>query len=87
MDAGITRAQLARECGLDAGYLLRIERGDHEPSLTSLLAISDSLGTDLSVRLHPNTGPRIRDRHQAAITDALIGSSTVDGGQRRKWAS
>jgi transcriptional regulator with XRE-family HTH domain len=72
LDASISRADLARASGVDAGYLLRVERGDHEPSVTTLLALGDSLGADLVVRLYPNTGPRIHDRHQARIAEALL---------------
>jgi transcriptional regulator with XRE-family HTH domain len=73
IDAGLTRAEVARDSGLDPGYLLRIERGDHEPSLTTLLALGDTLGADLAVRFYPTTGPRIRDRHQSPIAEALLG--------------
>jgi transcriptional regulator with XRE-family HTH domain len=72
IDAGLSTAALAREAGLDPSYVWRIERGDVQPSLTSLAAIGDALGSDLVVRLYPNTGPRIRDRHQAAIIEALL---------------
>jgi transcriptional regulator with XRE-family HTH domain len=82
VDAGLTRSRLADAAGIDPGYLLRIERGDHEPSLSTLAALSKALGADLSVRLFPNTGPRIRDRHQAAIAEALI--AIIDA---RRWAT
>ena len=36
-----------------------------------LRKLTMSLGSDLSVRLYPNTGPTIRDRHQARILEAL----------------
>jgi hypothetical protein len=36
------------------------------------------LGLDLSVRLYPTTGPLIRDRHQAAIGEALIRTLAPD---------
>lgn len=72
IDAGLSRTRLARESGIDPGYLLRIERGDHEPSLSTLIAIGDTLGADLVVRFYPNTGPRIRDRHQSAIAEAVL---------------
>jgi len=31
-----------------------------------------ALGSDLSARLYPNTGPSIRDRHQARMLEALL---------------
>ena len=72
-DAGLGVAALAREAGLDPSYVWKIEHGAVEPSLTALASIGDALGSDLSVRQYPNTGPRIRDRHQAAIAEALLG--------------
>jgi transcriptional regulator with XRE-family HTH domain len=54
------------------GFLARIERGSREPSISVLAAIGDALGADLVVRLYPNTGPRIRDRIQAAIVEELL---------------
>jgi transcriptional regulator with XRE-family HTH domain len=71
-DAGLTVAALAREAGIDPGYAWRVEHGQVEPSLTTLAALGDALGADLAVRLYPNTGPRIHDRHQAAITQAIL---------------
>jgi hypothetical protein len=35
-------------------------------------AVAAALGCDLSMRLFPNTGPRIRDRHQVAMGEALL---------------
>lgn len=34
--------------------------------------LAAALGADLSARLYPNTGPAIRDRHQAGIPEALL---------------
>jgi transcriptional regulator with XRE-family HTH domain len=53
-------------------HLSEIERGVAEASLAMLVAIGDALGADLSVRLFPTTGPRIRDRFQAPIVEALF---------------
>jgi transcriptional regulator with XRE-family HTH domain len=71
-DAGLSRAELARASGVDASYLRRIELGTAEPSLETSAQLAAALGADLSVRLYPNTGPAIRDRHQARILEALL---------------
>lgn len=42
------------------------------PSLETYARVAAVLGADLSVRLYPNTGPAIRDRHQAPILEALL---------------
>jgi transcriptional regulator with XRE-family HTH domain len=57
---------------VDAGYLQQVEAGLREPSISVLAALADALGADLSVRLYPNTGPRIRDHIQAAIVEELL---------------
>ena len=72
-DAGISRAELSRGSGVDPSYLGRIERGETSPSLDTYSQLAVALGADLSVRLYPNTGPAIRDRHQAKIAEAMIG--------------
>ncbi|MES2209547.1 MAG: helix-turn-helix transcriptional regulator [Chloroflexota bacterium] len=71
-DAGVTRSALARASGVDPGYLWRIEAGTERPSLEIYARLAASLGADLSARLYPNSGPVIRDRHQAAILEALL---------------
>jgi transcriptional regulator with XRE-family HTH domain len=71
-DAGISRSALARSSGVDAGYLCRIEHGSEHPSVEIYARLADALGADLAVRLYPNTGPAIRDRHQARILEALL---------------
>ncbi|HSO30687.1 MAG TPA: helix-turn-helix transcriptional regulator [Candidatus Sulfomarinibacteraceae bacterium] len=71
-DAGIKPAELARASGVDPGFLSRIERGDERPTLETYARLAAALGADLSVRLYPNTGPAIRDRHQARILETLL---------------
>jgi transcriptional regulator with XRE-family HTH domain len=71
-DAGISQRRLSAAVGIDHGYLSHIERGEREPSLSSLVAIGAALGADLSVRLYPTTGPRLRDPIQARILEALL---------------
>ena len=53
--------------------LCAIEAGDGQWSVDSLARLAAALGADLSVRLYPNTGPPIRDRHQARMVEALLG--------------
>ena len=71
-DAGIRPAELARGSGVDPGFLCRIEQGAGHPTLETYARLAATLGADLSVRLYPNTGPAIRDRHQARILEALL---------------
>ena len=71
-DAGVPRTQLARVAGIDQSYLARIEEGAADPSADVCARLALALAADLSRRLYPNTGPAIRDRHQAPITEALL---------------
>jgi transcriptional regulator with XRE-family HTH domain len=71
-DAGVSRAELAAAAGIDLSYLCRIEDGRERPTIDVLVRIAMILGADLSARLYPNTGPAIRDRHQARILEALL---------------
>jgi len=72
-DAGRSQAAIARAAGVNQAHVSRIEAGTAEPSVAVLLAIGTALGADLSIRLFPNTGPRIRDHLQVAMSEALIG--------------
>lgn len=72
LEAGISQATLAAAVGIDQGHLSRIERGLVRPSLDVLVAIGACLGADLGVRYFPGSGPRLRDRFQAPIIEALI---------------
>lgn len=72
MDAGVSTARLAACVGIHRAYLGRIERGKASPSLEVLGAIADWLGADLGVRLFPTAGPRLHDRFQAPMIEALI---------------
>ena len=71
-DAALTRTAVATAAGIDRSFMGRIESSEREPSLSTLVAISMVLGADLSVKLYPTTGPRLRDRVQAAMVEALI---------------
>jgi len=72
IDAGLSIRELAAASGIDHGFLARIEAGSVEASYAVLVAIGEVLGADLSVRLYPTNGPRIHDRIQAPIVEALF---------------
>jgi len=71
-DAGIPRAVLARQAGIDRSHLRRIEEGETSPSIEASVRLTLALGADLSLRAYPNTGSPIRDRHQAPIEESLL---------------
>jgi transcriptional regulator with XRE-family HTH domain len=71
-DAGISQAALARAAHMSRAQVGRILAGTVSPSLYALAAMSVALDGRLVMRIEPNTGPRIRDRIQARILEALI---------------
>lgn len=73
-DAGVARSELSRSAGVDASYLADIEDGAARPSITVCTRIALALGADLALRLYPTTGPAVRDRHQSAIAESMLGS-------------
>jgi len=58
--------------GLHFSHLPRIEAGDRLPSLDALVALAAAMGHDVSIRLFPSTGPRVRDRIQVRMIEALL---------------
>jgi transcriptional regulator with XRE-family HTH domain len=71
-DAGLSHRAVAIKAGIDPGYLSRVLAGGREPSLSVLTAVADVLGGRVSCRFVPGTGPRIHDRFQAPIGEALL---------------
>lgn len=71
-DTAASQAQVAREAGIDRSHLGRIEAGYANASLETLAAVATAMGADLSIRFFPGSGPRITDRHQARMIEALL---------------
>ncbi len=71
-DAGLTRLAVARAAGVDDAYVGRVEDGRGCPSLETYQRLAAALGLDLSVRLYPNTGPTVRDRHSAPMLEGVL---------------
>ena len=71
-DAHVSQRRLSSESGVDQGYLSRVERGLVEPSFAVLESLAGALGSTVSIRIQPTTGPRIRDHIQARMGEALL---------------
>jgi transcriptional regulator with XRE-family HTH domain len=71
-DAGLSRRAVAAAAGVDPSFLRRIEEGEEQGSSETLIRLGLVLGADYRSRLYPNTGPTIRDRHQAHMLEALL---------------
>jgi transcriptional regulator with XRE-family HTH domain len=71
-DAGISGTRLAAAARISRSHLWGVEAGRREATTEILVRVADALGANLSIRVHPGTGPRIRDHIQAAIAEALL---------------
>lgn len=71
-DAGISIRQLAAAAGLTYPYVARVLAGAENPTPEAYGRLAGVLGADFSMRLYPNTGPAIRDRHEAPILECLL---------------
>jgi transcriptional regulator with XRE-family HTH domain len=72
IDAGATKAEVARVAAVDRTFIGRVEAGEANPSLETLVAYATALGADLSVRVFGGTGPRLTDRHQARMVECVL---------------
>jgi DNA-binding XRE family transcriptional regulator len=72
LDAAATKAAVAASAAVDRSFYGKIERGDAHPSLETLVALATALGADVSVRLYAGSGPRLTDRHQARMLEAIL---------------
>ena len=71
-DAGLTLTAVATAAGIDRRFLARVETGERGASVETVTTVLAVLGADLSMRAYPSTGPRIRDRIQAAMVEAFL---------------
>lgn len=71
-EAGVSQRALSRASGIGQGHISRLESRKVRPSIETAARLGSALGTDLSIKLFPNTGPAVRDRHQARIVEALL---------------
>lgn len=72
LDAGLSMRELAAVVGVHHSYLARIEAAQVSASLGVLVAIGVPLGADLSLRYFTGVGPRLLDRFQAPMLEALL---------------
>jgi transcriptional regulator with XRE-family HTH domain len=76
---GLSLRAIARAVGVDSSQLSRVLRGKEGISHEALVAVATGLGHDVSLRLFESSGPRIRDRLQARMIEALLGIT------HRRW--
>lgn len=44
-DAGVSQEELAHRAGVDRTFISRLERGVRQPTITTLIAVGEALGT------------------------------------------
>lgn len=71
-DTGATQARVADLAGIDRSHYSRIEAGSANASVETLVVLSIAFGADLGIRFYPGTGPRLTDRHQARMIEAVL---------------
>lgn len=69
---GVSLRAIARTVGVDSSQLSRVLRGREGISHEALVAVATALGHDVSLRLFESSGPRIRDRLQVRMIEALL---------------
>jgi transcriptional regulator with XRE-family HTH domain len=72
VDEGLSLRQVGFAAGFHASHLPRIETGERQPSLDALVALAAAMGHDVSIRLYPGNGPRVRDHIQVRMIEALL---------------
>jgi transcriptional regulator with XRE-family HTH domain len=71
-DSGLSLSAVARAAGIHRSHLQLIEDGERDASAHVLGRVAAVLGADVSTRLFPTSGPRLRDRFQAPILEAFL---------------
>ena len=71
-DCGLSMRAVAAAAGIDGSTLADLEAGRCAPSIEILARVGTALGTSLSIRFQPGTGPLVRDHLQAAMIQALL---------------
>jgi transcriptional regulator with XRE-family HTH domain len=71
-DAGLPQSVVARQAGIHPSYLRLLEHGLRDPSTRVLFRVTAALGSNVGLRVFPNSGPPIRDHVQARMIEALL---------------
>lgn len=69
--AGLTQREVARRAGVSQSLVSLLETGLIMPSLDRMQRLAAATGHDLSIRLFPGGGVRLRDSGQLAVADQI----------------
>lgn len=59
VEHGLTQARLAEQLGMTQSAVARLEAGDHEPTLTTLVRLSNRLGIPIRIDIAPDLEPEL----------------------------
>jgi transcriptional regulator with XRE-family HTH domain len=71
--AGLSQAQVAQRAGISQALVSQVERGRTLPSLSVMGRLALATGHDLSLRLFPADGVRLRDSGQLHLAEQIRG--------------
>lgn len=72
MDAGVSLRDVAALTGMHPSYLARVETGEVHASFPALVRIGLALGAELNIKFFSGVGPRLHDRFQAPMVEAVL---------------
>jgi transcriptional regulator with XRE-family HTH domain len=73
--AGLSQGQVARRAGVSQALVSQVERGRCMPSLRVMGRLAAATGHDLSLRLFPADGVRLRDSGQLRVAEQIRASA------------
>lgn len=74
--------ELANIAGVSVAHVSEVLAGSTAPSIAVLTALTTALGADLSIKVYPNTGPRVRDAIQSRIVEEML---RIAAPSWRRW--
>jgi transcriptional regulator with XRE-family HTH domain len=77
----MTMRQVADRAGVSHPTVARVEVGNPQVGVDTLVAIGEAVGVDVVLRGYPGRTPSLRDTGQLALAEALIGQA------HRSWTS
>jgi transcriptional regulator with XRE-family HTH domain len=72
LDAGVSIRAVAAITSLHPSFVARVEAGEVRPSTETLTRIGLALGAELGIRYFTGDGPRLHDRFQAPMIEAVL---------------
>lgn len=72
--SGLTQRQLARRAKVSQSFVSQVERAHKVPSLIVIRRLASATGHDLSIRLFPADGVRLRDSGQLRVAELIRGA-------------